>query len=758
MMNTLNKVEQDDDTVALYPFDEGEGNEAHSACGETSLTLRAEQAEWGRRPGGGAVARFARREDDANVFVGPVNHGKLQLRPCTEEWTVEAWIRLVGPCGKEKQGTTYVNLCATDDEGLGLNGIRGGWIFALANHDRICGGADGQEGQPHNALEEDGVAPSARFMGSLRGRDPNHDTAGMMYPRDDQAGTAYAGVDRDQFIHDNDWHHVAWQFRYADQTNYFFIDGQLVTKLQLPTPQNPWREIINDGICGVPFTVGGFVHSQDPPYHLGYGNFDGELAGLRISSVMRYPVAEELSIVKHRGPVADDLNLVAGVDLPYSIRFEADAAQGAVRWDISEGELPDGLRLDPSTGEVSGRPARPTSPREVTLEARDESGNTDHHTVSFAVESPRISTTSLPPAFADDTYSVALETEHLAGPMQWEVTDGELPEGLSLESADGTIAGTPSAAAGERMAFRVRVTDARGVSLEQDLTLSVLSDELSRIKPDDDTVFLYDWQDPEPRLIHDRMGDEDLALDWTNMGGDRRVSWPGREGRFPQETGHGEHGFVSVVTNDDKHNLRTCDDEWTVEAWVRHGGPFQAFGREATEHTRPFDYGHICGTYDNTERGVWELYLSNHDSPDGSMAPGVHFLGAEPDQALEDLHPWSRPDGIVGEVSDAGIRDTEWHHVAWQYCAASDEHELYLDERLIWRMQSPDGRRLVNNRQHDAQFSVFSRITGYVVRGMDENGEKTSNFNWIGWGNFFGQIGEIRVSNVRRLDRKKTGH
>jgi len=66
-------------------------------------------------------------------------------------------------------------------------------------------------------------------------------------------------------------------------------------------------------------------------------------------------------------------------------------------------------------------------------------------------------------------------------------------------------------------------------------------------------------------------------------------------------------------------------------------------------------------------------------------------------------------------------------------------------------MQSTDGRRLVNNRPHDAQFSVFTRITGYVVRGQDENGNRAGRFNYRGWGNFFGQIGEIRVSNLRRL-------
>ena len=71
-----------------------------------------------------------------------------------------------------------------------------------------------------------------------------------------------------------------------------------------------------------------------------------------------------------------------------------------------------------------------------------------------------------------------------------------------------------------------------------------------------------------------------------------------------------------------------------------------------------------------------------------------------------------------------------------------DLHELYLDGRLIWKMNSPDGRKLVNNREHDAQFSVSTRLTGYSRYG--------GAFNYLGDGNFFGQIGEIRISNIRR--------
>tara|TARA_B100000519_G_scaffold193915_1_gene197093 strand:+ start:659 stop:859 length:201 start_codon:yes stop_codon:yes gene_type:complete len=45
-----------------------------------------------------------------------------------QAWTIEAWVRYTGA------GTTYGNICGTDDEGLGLPiGMRGGWNFLLSS-------------------------------------------------------------------------------------------------------------------------------------------------------------------------------------------------------------------------------------------------------------------------------------------------------------------------------------------------------------------------------------------------------------------------------------------------------------------------------------------------------------------------------------------------------------------------------------------------------------------------------------------------
>ena len=252
----LGQFEPDEHTVVLYHFDEGEGNETSDACGDHQLTLRAHRrSQWGSHAGCGASARFGRRADDADLLVGPTNNDKLHLRPCTSAWTIEAWVRYAGAGGLE-DGSTYVNICGTEDEGLGLPiGMRGGWNFSLHSFTRP-------------GTLQDGLVPAARFMGSPRGKDPNHDTSGLLLQNARAGGWTSADPPR---IRDNEWHHVAWQFRYLDQTHFFFLDGQLIRRVQLPLPNDTQGLVVNDAEnVGVPFVVGGFLHTQDLPIHFGH--------------------------------------------------------------------------------------------------------------------------------------------------------------------------------------------------------------------------------------------------------------------------------------------------------------------------------------------------------------------------------------------------------------------------------------------------------------------------------------------------------
>jgi hypothetical protein len=697
----------DDYTVALYHFDEGRGGEAHDACGDPALTLRAKEPLWSERPGFGSAVRFTRREDDANVFVGPVNHDKLQLRTCREEWTIEAWVRYTGMPGQD-DGHTYANICATDEEGLSLpEGARGGWTFSLLT-----------------AEYEEGLRPWGRFIGPFHRPKSGIQTAARMSKVSDDYKGEVSGA-----ILDQNWHHVAWQFRYRDQQHFLFLDGKLIWKLQRPRD----CEVVNEPreTC-IPFMVGGFLHSQNPPFYLGYGNFEGEIDELRISNVMRYPVADQLTIIRRTLPEA-------AIQGSYCVTLETDGAVDPIHWEMVKGKLPKGLEFDGKNGNLHGRPEEPGE-NKITLQVRDQSGRSDEHEFTIKVCRGEIVDTFLPLAFTGLEYQYQFTSSFLVKPIRWNLISDSFPEGFSFDSSTGALSGKPVKEC--LVGLAVKAQDACGQTVRKEFTLRTVPTSLRRIDPDDHTVVLYDWQGPSGKFIRDVKGDEELTLTWTNMFGDIRYPRPGW-GRYPVCEGGGEWGFVGPQHND-KLNLRTCGREWTVEAWVRRGGPINRYDQ-------PFDFGHICGTYDATRRGVWELYMAYDGSPDGAMAPGVHFVDAAGGQEWMDLHPWKRPEGVVlakgpaGQVIDRrylGIRDTEWHHVAWQYSYGEDLHQLFLDGTLIWKMANSGGRPLVNNRRHEAQFSVGTRLNGYARYG--------GSFNWLGWGNFFGQIGEIRISDIRR--------
>ena len=93
------------------------------------------------------------------------------------------------------------------------------------------------------------------------------------------------------------------------------------------------------------------------------------------------------------------------------------------------------------------------------------------------------------------------------------------------------------------------------------------------------------------------------------------------------------------------------------------------------------------------------------------VLPAKWCLGLAP-WGTQGLGPGTRPEGLRGSLSEACIphTDAQWHHVAWQYSHVSESHELWLDGRCVWEATRPDGVRLVNDREHDAQFSVGTRL------------------------------------------------
>lgn len=84
-----------------------------------------------------------------------------------------------------------------------------------------------------------------------------------------------------------------------------------------------------------------------------------------------------------------------------------------------------------------------------------------------------IQSTRLFPAVVNQNYSNQISVSGGTTPYQFELVSGSLPTGISLDSNLGTLSGMPAANSVGSHDFRIKVTDARGVTIEQNFSLRV---------------------------------------------------------------------------------------------------------------------------------------------------------------------------------------------------------------------------------------------------------------------------------------------
>jgi hypothetical protein len=169
---------------------------------------------------------------------------------------------------------------------------------------------------------------------------------------------------------------------------------------------------------------------------------------------------------------------IAPVNHGYTAQVQATNGRQPFAWSITAGVLPAGLRLDQSSGKITGTPTSHANTETFTVSVTDSDtpASTDSRELKIVVP-VIITTTSLPAGHAEQAYDASVGAAAGLPPYTWTITAGHLPSGLTLNHRTGVISGTPGAStAGQTFDFTMAVTDSDTppMSAAQELSIQIL--------------------------------------------------------------------------------------------------------------------------------------------------------------------------------------------------------------------------------------------------------------------------------------------
>ena len=179
--------------------------------------------------------------------------------------------------------------------------------------------------------------------------------------------------------------------------------------------------------------------------------------------------SKSAKIVVNYPPEIQDITLPkAQTGKSYTVKFKAEGTK-KITWSVADGELPEGLNLKASNGQLKGKPTKGGA-YPFTIAATNSYGvDTKNIVLSVDITPPKITTNSLKKGKYNKAYSIKIKTKE-GIPDSWDITGG-LPAGITFN--DGVFSGTPT----EAFEQSIKVTAANeGGSDTKTYTLLIVAD------------------------------------------------------------------------------------------------------------------------------------------------------------------------------------------------------------------------------------------------------------------------------------------
>lgn len=258
----------------------------------------------------------------------------------------------------------------------------------------------------------------------------------------------------------------------------------LTTSIPDATEGEPYHAVIETSGGTAPFAFDIAAGALPTGLVLGAGGqITGTPAGFVIPAAGTFPFTVRVTDANHRTTtrqfalrvfsalaITPDSVPSAGLLKDYSAQLAASGGQPGYAWQISGGALPDGIQF--TAGAFRGAATRAgTFAFDVTVTDQRQRTATKRYSIVVA-EGPSIQVDgTVPDGVVGVSYTAQFTPKGGVAPFRWSAT-GQLPPGLNLGAADGSIKGVPTTAGA--FDFTLRLEDADGLSASSAFRITVV--------------------------------------------------------------------------------------------------------------------------------------------------------------------------------------------------------------------------------------------------------------------------------------------